>query len=69
MIVAIKIAGEAKHVYKLLSLLTMYRGEDTNGKIVEEKMPWTIFLLCRGNETNTSLTGLQYEDTLLSKLA
>ncbi len=58
MIVAIKIAGKASQVFKLLSLLTARRGENTIGKIVEEKRQRTIFPLCGGSESNTGLAGL-----------
>lgn len=44
MTVVIKMMGKSRQVFKLLSLLTMYRGEDTIGKIVEEKKRSAIFL-------------------------
>jgi hypothetical protein len=59
MTIVIKIAGKARQVFKLINLLTMYRGEDTIGKIVEEKKQGVIFLPCRESQFNTALTGLQ----------
>jgi len=47
MTVVIKITGKARQVFKLISLLTMYRGEDTIRKIVEEKEQGAVLLSCR----------------------
>lgn len=47
--IAIRIAGKASQVFKLLSSLTKYRGSDTIGKIVDEKRTGTVFLPGRGS--------------------
>jgi hypothetical protein len=59
MTTVIRITGKARHVSKLISLFAIYRGEDTIGKIVEEKKQSVVLLSCRESQSSAPLTKLQ----------
>lgn len=55
MTTVIRMTGKARHVFKLISLLAIYRGEDTIGKIVDDNKRTATFLSCKESEFNMSL--------------